>query len=77
MTVWYLENQDCSGVFSTREKAAESFRNCAKRCGWRNVRVTDDWGYDIIYAFEWKDLDGVWHETTSFIQSYELDEDNG
>lgn len=41
MTVYYLMNEDCSGVFSTIEKAWESFLNCAERAGWTEYEVEE------------------------------------
>ena len=77
MTVWYLDNEDCSGVFSTREKAIESFENCAERCDWVVLEhQSEGWGDVFIYA--WRNFDGgTWSTDSVAIVSYVLDEDNG
>lgn len=77
MEIWWLENQDCSGAFSTKEKAIASLKHCAKRCGWRNLHVIGAGEEYTSYAYEWRDKDGTWHYADDvFIARYILDEDN-
>lgn len=73
--VYYLNNQDCSGVFSTFEKAKSSLANCASRCSW--VLVSEQqldytcWNWRFV-----KVLHGEEMEIEANIFSYNLDEDN-
>lgn len=77
MKVYYLDNMDCSGVFSTKEKAFESFMTCANRCDYTNIHKTEDEGeVEISYRWYHPTLD-TWNSDTAYILEYELDEDNG
>ena len=76
MTVWYLDNEDCSGVFSSREKAIESFHNCAQRCGWVELEHQAEYWSDV-FKYAWRNSMGLWKTDTVVIQEYTLDEDNG
>lgn len=77
MKVWYLDNEDCSGIFSSLEKAIKSFYTCAERCEWVVLQHdSDQWG-DIFY-FAWKHPEtGCWKTDSVIILEYNLDEDNG
>lgn len=41
MKIYYLMNGDWSGVFSTIEKAWESFLNCAKQEKWTEYEIEE------------------------------------
>ena len=78
MTVWYLDNEDCSGIFSTREKAIESLRNCAKRCGWVELSHRSySWGDEFHWAWCADDIYEDWQISSTTILAFTLDEDNG
>lgn len=75
MTVWYFDNEDCSGIFSSKEKALESFWAGAKRCGWRNVEIIDNGEWVRIIYF-WDDNNDAPHFGECYISAYTLDEDH-
>ena len=74
--VFYLNNDDCSGVFSTFEKAEQSLKNCATRCDW--VLVSDQqlddftWGYRYVKYWKGSEL-----KIEASIEAFIIDEDNG
>lgn len=75
MEVWYLDNQDSSGVFSSKQKALDSFHAGAERCGWRIIDIEDDEGWTTI-TYAYLTLGGEWKIDTVDILMYNLDEDN-
>ena len=79
MKVYILENEDCSGVFSTFEKALASFYTCATRCNFKDIYLSDivfDDDLDICSAeVHFKQWDGV--ERAVAIYTETLDYDNG
>lgn len=77
MKVYYLDHLDCSGIFSSKEKAFESFMTCANRCGYTHIEKEDDPdGYSTI-SYIWYGFDGKPRSGAAEILEYELDEDNG
>lgn len=77
MKVYYLDHMDCSGVFSSKEKAFESFMTCADRCGYADIKRKDYEGETTIY-FKWHNpVNKYYNNAEAYIFEYELDEDNG
>ena len=75
MKVYVLENQENSGVFSTKEKAIEALRLCAERCEWKEVEVAEGEGW-MKFTFTLEDGVPTEEETfSSAILEYELDEE--
>ena len=77
MKVYYLDHLDCGGVFSSKEKAFESFMTCADRCGYTNIEKEDSGDGRITISYIWYGFDGECHLGVAEILEYELDEDNG
>ena len=77
MKVYYLDHMDCSGVFSSKEKAFESFMTCANRCGYTSIEKKDDSDGCSTIFYVWYGFDGKGRSGTADILEYELDEDNG
>lgn len=75
MKVWYFDNGDFSGVFSSKEKALDSLHTGAERYGWKNVAVTDYGDWAEIY-FTYYEFNGTAYDNVCYIFSYNLDEDN-
>lgn len=74
MTVWYFDNEDCSGIFSSKEKALDSLHAGAERCEWQILEINDYEDYVCIdYAYY---IGGKgWQIGHCDIVSYTLDED--
>lgn len=73
MTFYYLELDDRSGIFSTKEKALEHFYEVAEKCDWKNIEVinrTQDW---IKLYFDLLDEDNDTYTSLGQIIAYELD----
>lgn len=75
MKVWYFDNQDCSGVFSSKENALASFHAGAKRCGWKVVAIDDNRTW-VTITYAYSPLDEEWKIGTADILMYVLDEDH-
>lgn len=75
MNIWYLDNQDCSGVFSSKENAMASLHAGAKRCGWRIIDIEDNEGWTTV-TYAYQTLSDEWKINTVDILMYTLDEDN-
>ena len=75
MKVYVVENEDCSAVFSTKEKAIESVRRCANRCEWKEIETIDH-GEWVRFVFAYKNCVSEKYEIhTVEILEYELDEE--
>lgn len=76
MKVWYFNNEDCSGLFSSKEKALESLRKEAERCEWTYeiIEYPDEDFIEVKASYDW---DGTVHTINDvYIVGYELDEDH-
>ena len=76
MKFYYLDNEDCSGIFSSVEKAKESYFNFIKRCGWKHIKEKEYSDDTIDLTYVWERNSGKAKGIVSIIP-YELDEDNG
>lgn len=75
MKVYVLENQEQSGVFSTKEKAFGALRRCAERCEWKEIESING-GQWMRFIFTLKNSVPKEEEIFSAdILEYELDEE--
>lgn len=70
MTIYYLDNDDFSGVFSTYEKALASALNCAKTMNCDMTAIPQDGWVQIHYT--WPEMN---EEAFAYITELILDKD--
>lgn len=76
MTVWLFDNEDCTGIFSSKEKAFDSLYAGAERCEWRNVKVIENGPECFTIEYQYENKYNEWVKDSCYIVAYELDEDN-
>ena len=80
MKLYYLDNEDCCGIFSSVEKAKASYFNFINRCKWKHIKEKEysDGTIDLTYIYTIKNSGvEVKFKGIASISPYELDEDNG